>query len=253
MAPGLPAGWLSRCAVCLLAAAGAALGPSAASAHASAAPGGPPSVTTAAPQASSPAATASGVPSSPAAPPPVPPASASRSASPSVLPLPLPLPSGVPVPGESAADPAPSTPAATGMDARPPAGAGSGPGADAPEPSSPPSASPDVSGSTAPLAGREAGAGKARPGRSLSPVEQARAGDPVEEDPREETAEGRADPVGLPASSPPPEAFSDPGQRSGQALDAAAVRRVQEVSLGAGIALVGLGLGFLAFRLRRAN
>ncbi|MFJ3598983.1 hypothetical protein ACIPRU_21065 [Streptomyces sp. NPDC090126] len=251
MAPGLPAGWSSRCAVCLLAAAGAALGPSAASAHASAAPGGPPSVTTAAPQASSPAATASGAPSSPAAPPPVPPASASRSASPSVLPLPL--PSGVPVPGASAADPAPSTPTATGMDARPPAGAGSGPGADAPEPSSSPSASPDVSGSTAPLAGREAGAGKARPGRSLSPVEQARAGDPVEEDPREETAEGRADPVGLPASSPPPEAFSDPGQRSGQALDAAAVRRVQEVSLGAGIALVGLGLGFLAFRMRRAN
>ncbi|MFE0696689.1 hypothetical protein [Streptomyces sp. NPDC058869] len=248
MAPGLPAGWSSRCAVCLLAAAGAALGPSAASAHASAAPGGPPSVTTAAPQASSPA---SGAPSSPAAPPPVPPASASRSASPSVLPLPL--PSGVPVPGASAADPAPSTPTATGMDARPPAGAGSGPGADAPEPSSSPSASPDVSGSTAPLAGREAGAGKARPGRSLSPVEQARAGDPVEEDPREETAEGRADPVGLPASSPPPEAFSDPGQRSGQALDAAAVRRVQEVSLGAGIALVGLGLGFLAFRMRRAN
>ncbi|MFE3369451.1 hypothetical protein ACFXOK_07575 [Streptomyces sp. NPDC059173] len=248
MAPGLPAGWSSRCAVCLLAAAGAALGPSVGSAHASAAPGGPPSVTTTAPQASSPAATASGVPSSP---PPVPPASASRSASPSVLPLPL--PSGVPVPGASAADPAPSTPTATGMDARPPAGAGSGPGADAPEPSSSPSASPDVSGSTAPLAGREAGAGKARPGRSLSPVEQARAGDPVEEDPREETAEGRADPVGLPASSPPPEAFSDPGQRSGQALDAAAVRQVQEVSLGAGIALVGLGLGFLAFRMRRAN
>lgn len=84
-------------------------------------------------------------------------------------------------------------------------------------------------------------------------MELARAGDPVEEDPPEETAEGIADPVDLPASTPPPDAFSDPGQRSGQALDAAAVRRVQEVSLGTGIALVGLGLGFLAFRMRRAN
>ncbi|MGW6582689.1 hypothetical protein ACWF76_25505 [Streptomyces globisporus] len=84
-------------------------------------------------------------------------------------------------------------------------------------------------------------------------MELARADDPVEEDPPEETDEGIADPVDLPASTPPPDAFSDPGQRSGQALDAAAVRRVQEVSLGTGIALVGLGLGFLAFRMRRAN
>ncbi|RDL10146.1 hypothetical protein DER30_3619 [Streptomyces sp. HB202] len=84
-------------------------------------------------------------------------------------------------------------------------------------------------------------------------MELARAGDPVEEDPPEEADEGIADPVDLPASTPPADAFSDPGQRSGQALDAAAVRRVQEVSLGTGIALVGLGLGFLAFRMRRAN
>ncbi|MFF3030172.1 hypothetical protein ACFVS7_04010 [Streptomyces rubiginosohelvolus] len=84
-------------------------------------------------------------------------------------------------------------------------------------------------------------------------MELARAGDPVEEDPPEETDEGIADPVDLPVSTPPPDAFSDPGQRSGQALDAADVRRVQEVSLGTGIALVGLGLGFLAFRMRRAN
>lgn len=109
---------------------------------------------------------------------------------------------------------------------------------------------PDVSGSTAPLAGREAGAGKARPGRSLSPLEQARAEEPVEEDEPETTL---ADPVDLPVSTPPPSAFTDPGPRSGQALDAASVRRVQQVSLGTGIALVGLGLGFLAFRMRRAN
>ncbi|MFE6915806.1 hypothetical protein [Streptomyces rubiginosohelvolus] len=247
MAPGLPAAWPSRCAVCLLAAAGAALGPSAGSAHGSSAPDGPPSVTATAPGTSSPAATASAAPSSPASPPSAP----SGSASPSALPSALPLPSGVPASGASGTGPAPSSPAATGNGAQTPGGAGSG--ADAPEPSSSPSASPDVSGSTAPLAGREAGAGKARPGRSLSPMELARAGDPVEEDPPEETDEGIADPVDLPVSTPPPDAFSDPGQRSGQALDAADVRRVQEVSLGTGIALVGLGLGFLAFRMRRAN
>lgn len=101
-----------------------------------------------------------------------------------------------------------------------------------------------------PLAGREAGAGKARPGRSLSPLELARAEEPVEEEEPEATL---ADPVDLPVSTPPPGAFTDPGPRSGQALDAASLRRVQQVSLGTGIGLVGLGLGFLAFRMRRAN
>lgn len=248
MAPGLPAAWSSRCAVCLLAAAGAALGPSAGSAHGSSAPDGPPSVTVTAPGTSSPAATASS--------PPAPSGSASPSALPSALPLPSGVPaSGVPASGASATGPGPSSPAATGDGAQSSAGAeaGSGPEADAQEPSSSPSASPDVSGSTAPLAGREAGVGKERPGRSLSPMEPARAEDPVGEDPPEEADEGIADPIDLPASTPPPDAFSDPGQRSGQALDAAAVRRVQEVSLGTGIALVGLGLGFLAFRMRRAN
>nr|WP_069735753.1 hypothetical protein [Streptomyces sp. EN27] len=244
MGPGLPAAWSSRCAVCLLAAAGAALGPSAGPAHGSSAPDGPPSVTAAGPGTSSPAAAASSPPGP------------SGSASPSAVPSALPLPSGVPASGASGTGPAASasvSPAATGSGAQIPAGAGSGPEGDAPEPSSSPSASPEVSGSTAPLAGREAGAGKTRPGRSLSPMELARAEDPVAEEPPEEVGEGLADPVDLPASTPPADAFSDPGQRSGQALDAAAVRRVQEVSLGTGIALVGLGLGFLAFRMRRAN
>ncbi|NUW04720.1 hypothetical protein [Streptomyces sp. CAI 127] len=245
MAPGLPAAWSSRCAVCLLAAAGAALGPSVGSAHGSSAPDGPPSVTATARGTSSPAATGSASVSSPPAP--------SASVSPSALPSVLPLPSGVPASGASGTGPGPSSTAATEDVAQSPAEAGSGPEADAQEPSSSPSASPDVSGSTAPLAGREAGAGKERPGRSLSPMELARAEDPVGEDPPEEADEGIADPIDLPASTPPPDAFSDPGQRSGQALDAAAVRRVQEVSLGTGIALIGLGLGFLAFRMRRAN
>lgn len=223
-----------------MAAAGAALVPLGGSAHGSPAPGGP-SRATMPPVTSGPAATASAAPSRQAAQQSLPPGSASPSALPSVPPL----PSGVPASGAAGAGPAPSPPAATGRGAQAP----TGPGADSPDPSSP-SASPGVSGSTAPLAGREAGAGKARPGRSLSPLEPARAEEPVAEDEPDATL---ADPVDLPVSTPPPSAFSDPGARSGQALDAASVRRVQQVSLGTGIALVGLGLGFLAFRLRRAN
>ncbi|MEU8670319.1 hypothetical protein AB0C71_25955 [Streptomyces anulatus] len=244
MAPGLPAAWASRCAVCLMAAAGAALGPPGGSAHGASPPDGP-SRTVTPPGTPSPAATApAAAPSPPAGARPAP----SGSASPSALPSTLPLPSGAQVSGAPGTGPVPSSsPATTGHGAQAPAGTG----ADAPDPtSSSPSASPDVSGSTAPLAGREAGAGKARPGRSLSPLEQARAEEPVEEDEPEATL---ADPVDLPVSTPPPSAFTDPGPRSGQALDAVSVRRVQQVSLGTGIALVGLGLGFLAFRMRRAN
>ncbi|MFJ1798704.1 hypothetical protein [Streptomyces sp. NPDC088180] len=243
MAPGLPAAWSSRCAVCLMAVAGAALGPLGGSAHGAPAPDGPSrTAASPAPGTSSPAATTSAAPSRPTAPRPV----RSGPASLSALPFALPQPSGVPVSGAPGTGPAPSSPSATGHGAQAPGG----PGADAPDSTSSPSASPDVSGSTAPLAGREAGAGKARPGRSLTPLELARAEEPVPED---EPDADLAVPVDLPVSTPPPSAFTDPGTRSGQALDAASVRRVQQVSLGTGIALVGLGLGFLAFRMRRAN
>ncbi|MFJ8843484.1 hypothetical protein ACIRFF_11325 [Streptomyces cyaneofuscatus] len=107
-----------------------------------------------------------------------------------------------------------------------------------------------MSGSTAPMAGREAGAGKARPGRSLTPLEVARAEAPDEPEASDEPEEAAAD---LPVFTPPPEAFSEPGPPAPRALDAAAVRQVQQVSLGTGIALVGLGIAFLAFRLRRVN
>lgn len=40
---------------------------------------------------------------------------------------------------------------------------------------------------------------------------------------------------------------------SQQALEGPAVEQVQQVSLGAGIALVGMGIGFLAFRMRRSG
>ncbi len=225
-----------------MAAAGAALGPSTGSAHAASPPAGPSRAVTP-PGTPSTAATApAATPSPPAGARPAP----SGSASPSALPSALPLPSRFPVSGAPGTGPDPSSPATAGLGAQGPAG----PDADASDSASSPSASPDVSGSTAPLAGREAGAGKERPGRSLSPLEPARDEEPNEEDAPESAL---ADPVDLPVSTPPPSAFTDPGSRSGQALDAAAVRRVQQVSLGTGIALVGLGLGFLAFRMRRAN
>lgn len=238
MAPGLPAAWSSRCAVCLLAVAAAALGPLGGSAHGAPPPDGPPP-TASAPEASSPPGSAG--PAAAAAPRPA----RSDPGSPSALPSGPPLPSGAPfaaVPGEW---PVPSSTASSGHGP---------PGDDAPGTTPSPTASPQVSGSTAPLAGREAGAGKARPGRSLAPWEPAADGTPVGEDPSGESGESRVDPVDLPAATPPPDAFTDPAQRAAaQALDAASLRRVQQVSLGTGIALVGLGLGFLAFRMRRAN
>ncbi|TRV76530.1 glycoside hydrolase family 32 protein [Streptomyces sp. 130] len=61
-----------------------------------------------------------------------------------------------------------------------------------------------------------------------------------------------SEPAAVPVLTPDPDAFRDPPEGR-QALDGATVRRVEQVSLGAGIALVGLGLGFLALRMRRAR
>ncbi|MFI5630416.1 hypothetical protein ACIA8E_13715 [Streptomyces sp. NPDC051664] len=44
-----------------------------------------------------------------------------------------------------------------------------------------------------------------------------------------------------------------PGRFAPQGLEQPAARQVQLVSLGTGIALIGLGLGFLGLRLRRTN
>jgi len=220
--------WSSRCAVCLLVAAGAALGPSGplgGTAHGSSAAAGP-----------SVSATPSGTPSPATTPPP------SGAAPSSLPPSALPFPSGTLSSGAVEPGGSPSADSAYVDGAEAPASSVS------PSPSR--SASVEVSGSTAPLAGREAGAGKARPGRSLTPLELARAETPAEPEPSDEPEESAA---GLPVFTPPPEAFSEPGAPAARALDAAAVRQVQQVSLGTGIALVGLGLGFLAFRLRRVN
>ncbi|MFF2327504.1 MULTISPECIES: hypothetical protein [unclassified Streptomyces] len=55
------------------------------------------------------------------------------------------------------------------------------------------------------------------------------------------------------AVTPEASTSPEPGRLAPQALDGPTRERVQRVSLGAGIALIGLGLGFLALRLRRPN
>lgn len=118
-----------------------------------------------------------------------------------------------------------------------------------PPDSSSPTASPSASTAESPLAGRQAGEGRARPGRSLSPLEDAESEAAADEMPPD------PDPVKVPAFTPPPGAFPEPGEtaRQRQALDEPALKQVRDVSLGSGIALVGLGLAFLALRMRRPN
>lgn len=60
-------------------------------------------------------------------------------------------------------------------------------------------------------------------------------------------------PAVVPAVTPAARTSPGTGRMSQQALEGPAVEQVQQVSLGAGIALVGLGLGFLAFRMRRSG
>ncbi|MFF9690662.1 hypothetical protein [Streptomyces sp. NPDC014623] len=117
------------------------------------------------------------------------------------------------------------------------------------QPSAPRSSAASPSPEESSLAGRQAGEGRARPGRSLTPQEAASseaAADEVPPDP---------DPAEVPAFTPPPEAFPQPSEavQRRQALDEPAARQVRDVSLGSGIALVGLGLAFLALRIRRAD
>ncbi|MER7724901.1 hypothetical protein [Streptomyces sp. NPDC096323] len=71
------------------------------------------------------------------------------------------------------------------------------------------------------------------------------------EEAAEEAAETR--PAAVPVITPAARTSPETGRMSQQALEGPAVEQVQQVSLGAGIALVGLGLGFLAFRMRRSG
>ncbi|WP_328720521.1 hypothetical protein OHT52_14205 [Streptomyces sp. NBC_00247] len=117
----------------------------------------------------------------------------------------------------------------------------------------PPSVGPSDEASTgppkdgAPFAGRLAGEGRVRPGRSLTPDELASAVAALEDD-DEET------PPPAPASVAPPFPSSEPLTTAHRrALRARTAERLRGLSLGGGITLVGLGLFLLAVRVRRAG
>ncbi|MGW1408117.1 hypothetical protein [Streptomyces sp. NPDC002403] len=174
------------------------------------------------------------------------------------------IPTAVPPGGGSAAPapPGPPHPSAPGSGSP----ADSAPASPAPSPSRTPlsdSSSDPFSDSSSgsdeeppgtevqpPLAGREAGEGRLRPGRQLSPWEFAHVDSSL---PQPDAPPAPTDPDPAPAATP--EANTAPGadRLSQQALDTTTVQRVKRVSLGAGIALIGLGLGFLAFRMRRTD
>ncbi|WP_241989711.1 MULTISPECIES: hypothetical protein [unclassified Streptomyces] len=112
------------------------------------------------------------------------------------------------------------------------------------------SAAPSASRSAevqSPLAGWPAGAGRQRPGRSAAEL--------ARQDALAERAEREAasEPAAVPSFTPDPDDFPEPAPAGRRALDGATVHRVKQMSLGAGIALVGAGVGFLALRMRRAR
>lgn len=241
MAPLLHLTRPNRCVACLVLAAGVTLG-AAGGARADLRPS----------DAAEPVASSAAAPSSA-----VSPAAGSPSASP---PGASPAPPST-APGTSAPAPAPSATRPSGVPGLPTTSGFPGlpglpglPGGTSAAPS--PSASVSPAGrpapgtaSRTPLAGREAGEGRPRPGRTLSPREIAEA-DQVRDEPSARQPE--VDPAA--ASAFPSAAASAQGERlSRQALEGPSVQQVKQVSLGAGIALIGLGLGFLGLRLRRSN
>ncbi|WP_406014122.1 hypothetical protein OG520_20590 [Streptomyces sp. NBC_00984] len=194
-------------------------------------------------------------------------------AAPSAIPTPVPSDGGTAAPAPPGS-PAPSSPAsgspsgpasASASPSDSPATSDSDPESDSASDSDPDSASEPGSDSGSdpgsdeeppqpevqpPLAGREAGEGRLRPGRQLLPWELARVDNsrPRPDAPPAATDPGPA-PAAIPAASTPP----GTGPLSPQALNAPAVQQMKRVSLGAGITLIGLGLGFLAFRMRRPD
>ncbi|MGW2180987.1 hypothetical protein ACWCXX_23410 [Streptomyces sp. NPDC001732] len=164
-----------------------------------------------------------------------------------------PAPPGAPASDSPSGPASPAKPPSSSTSSAPPSGTASG------------DASGDASGTASedgpgkrpprpeaqsPLAGREAGEGRLRPGRQFSPGEIAHADsllDPPEEQPPA-TAPGP-----IPVATPEEISPTGPERLPQQALDTPTVSRVKRVSLGAGIALIGLGLGFLAFRMRSSN
>ncbi|MFF7360175.1 hypothetical protein [Streptomyces sp. NPDC008125] len=113
------------------------------------------------------------------------------------------------------------------------------------DPSATPFATP--SQNEQPFAGRPAGEGRVRPGRSLSPQELAEAIAALE---NEETPA----PPSAPASDALPFPSSEPVPTTRpHALGARATEGLRSLSLGSGIALAGIGLAFLGARMRRAD
>ncbi|MET7647756.1 hypothetical protein ABZS83_29820 [Streptomyces sp. NPDC005426] len=83
----------------------------------------------------------------------------------------------------------------------------------------------------------------------MTPTELARAD--ARDAAEEEAAATR--PAAVPAVTPGVSLSPGAGRMSRQALDGPAAEQLQRVSLGAGIALVGLGLAFLGLRMRRSG
>ncbi|MEU8887225.1 hypothetical protein [Streptomyces sp. NPDC048442] len=121
-----------------------------------------------------------------------------------------------------------------------------------------PSDSPALSNSPAPsgspvttdrpderLAGRRAGVGRTRPGRTPEPeaLGPVAAYVPVAPPTRR--------PPATPPRTPEPERGTPPPTSLQQAYPRPDMLQIRALPLGTGIALVGLGLGFLAMRLRR--
>ncbi|MFD4758425.1 hypothetical protein ACFWOJ_05925 [Streptomyces sp. NPDC058439] len=172
--------------------------------------------------------------------------SATPSAESSAIPTTTPSDGGSAAPAPAPPAPAPPSPPASGSASASPSG--------------PPSAAADTKSppreAQSPLAGREAGEGRLRPGRPLAPADSSSAEADEPEAPAEpdapDTWPTATDPGPVPAAIPAASTSPEPGRLAPQALDRPAVQRVQRVSLGAGIALIGLGLGFLAIRMRRS-
>ncbi|WP_371777348.1 hypothetical protein [Streptomyces sp. NBC_01438] len=158
-------------------------------------------------------------------------------------------PSATPTVPPSESTPAPQGPGASSAAPAPPPPSAPLP-SDASGSPSPSAGSPRPDDEQSPLAGLPAGEGRQRPGRQLTPREIARADDAIEAEEDRSTA---TDPDAVPAATPDAGESPGAGRLARQALDGQAVQQVKEMSLGVGICLVGLGLGFLALRMRRAD
>ncbi|MCQ0024792.1 hypothetical protein M4914_18750 [Streptomyces somaliensis DSM 40738] len=161
---------------------------------------------------------------------------------------------GIPVP------PGSPTGFPTGSASSSPAGPSS-PGPGGPETGSP--SRPATGSPSPPLAGRPAGAGRERPGRSEPPGPATPSASPAAEHAHDGTTDhGRHD-----GWDPGPEAVPDDGSHAavppdggrstasweshGRAAETGVDRRVPVLTLGAGLTLMGIGLGFIGFRVRR--